>query len=759
MTETRIKISSILENQLPQFVLEEFPLALEFINQYYTSLDYSGGVNDILQNIDQYIKLDQLTNLVEYTYLKNDITFFDSTIEVDSTEGFPNSYGLLLIDSEIITYTSKTETSFLNCVRGFSGVTAYQNKKDELTFTESESDDHLAIQSETRTQVKNLSVLFLKEFLLKVKKQIAPGFENRTLNSELNQNLFLKQSIDFYSSKGTDNSFKILFKALYGENVEVIKPRDYIIKPSDAEYRVTLDLVIEPIQGDPELLQNLTLYQNENDFISQAQGTITNVERVIRSGKEYYNISLDYDYDKDIKFTGIVLGQFSVHPKTKTVSTITENSNTIEVDSTIGFPDSGNLIVNFEDEISINVSYSSKTYNQFLNCVGISREISENTEIKYDSYAYAIYNGEEIRVRILALLSELDSTSISNSSFCSKDDSVKIKTLGLDLKNQKYNNWFFNIPTKYNVMSISLLDKSDRTYSITTQNTHTFKVGDFLKLISSGNEYDGTVVSYTGDKKFSAKFGFGPVLNENFAYIAKKQLLKVQTLNYPEVNQYTSNVQNVYYDENEESLYVSSPSLPSYLNEPLEIQDQSFIIKGTRFFNGETLDIGSHKFYSGEAIFYQSTNNGSLGISTGIYYVKRVDNTKIKLAKSRENIFTNNFVTVNGSVTDFKLRLANFVNLDYSERKLKSQKLIRKISVPENTSETYETHPGKTGIFVNGVELLNYKSFDNVYYGKILNVIPTSEGNDYDVINPPKLTISDAIGFGATSHCSVVGSL
>ena len=57
MTETRIKISSIVENQLPQFVLEEFPLVSEFLSQYYISLESQGNVSDILQNIDNISKL------------------------------------------------------------------------------------------------------------------------------------------------------------------------------------------------------------------------------------------------------------------------------------------------------------------------------------------------------------------------------------------------------------------------------------------------------------------------------------------------------------------------------------------------------------------------------------------------------------------------------------------------------------------------------------------------------------------------------
>jgi hypothetical protein len=259
MRETRIKISSIIQNQLPEFVKEEFPLVSEFLSQYYISLESKGHTSDILQNIDQYIKVDNLTNLIESTKLSSNVTFFDTTINVESTLGFPDSYGLILIDSEIITYTSKTSTSFEGCIRGFNGTTSYEIK-DQLSFSETQAEEHIL-----STKVSNLSILFLKEFFKKVKKQITPGFEERELYADLNERLFVKQSIDFYSSKGTDNSFKILFGALYGQNVEVIRPRDYLIQPSSAQYRITSDLVVEKIEGNPEDLINTTLYQDETE--------------------------------------------------------------------------------------------------------------------------------------------------------------------------------------------------------------------------------------------------------------------------------------------------------------------------------------------------------------------------------------------------------------------------------------------------------------------------------------------------------------
>ena len=115
----------------------------------------------------------------------------------------------LEIDSEIITYTGVTTNTFTGCSRGFSGITSYRNptSQDELIFTNSGVSTH-----SSGSVVNNLSVIFLQEFLKKVKRQINPGFEERSLDDSVNERLFTKQVKDFYSSKGTDQSFEILFR-------------------------------------------------------------------------------------------------------------------------------------------------------------------------------------------------------------------------------------------------------------------------------------------------------------------------------------------------------------------------------------------------------------------------------------------------------------------------------------------------------------------------------------------------------------------
>ena len=68
---------------------------------------------------------------VEETYLNGAITASDTTITVNTTAGYVHA-GALLIGSEIITYTGKTDASFTGCTRGARGTTAAAHADDTL---------------------------------------------------------------------------------------------------------------------------------------------------------------------------------------------------------------------------------------------------------------------------------------------------------------------------------------------------------------------------------------------------------------------------------------------------------------------------------------------------------------------------------------------------------------------------------------------------------------------------------------------------
>ena len=129
MAVDRVKFQDIVENQFPRYVLEDFPLLPEFVKQYYKSQEYQGGTFDLIQNIDQYVKIDELFSLKSSTTLSGDLDYTATTIPTSAltnfTEGFPETNGLIKIDNEIIHYESISNNSFINCTRGFSGITTY----------------------------------------------------------------------------------------------------------------------------------------------------------------------------------------------------------------------------------------------------------------------------------------------------------------------------------------------------------------------------------------------------------------------------------------------------------------------------------------------------------------------------------------------------------------------------------------------------------------------------------------------------------
>lgn len=770
----RVRLSQVLYNQIPDFIEEDFPLFSEFLKEYYNSLESQGSTYDILTNIDKYIKLDVLADIQETTFLTQPVDFIDDTITVSSTYGFPNSYGLIKINNEIISYKSKNDTQFIDCIRGFVGVTSIE---DELVFEdESVIDSH----SSGRT-VSNLSVIFLKEFFKKLKKQIAPGFEERVLDPKVNSRLFYKQVNDLYTSKGSDTSFEILFSALYGTKAEIIRPSDFLIEPSSANFRKTSDLVIYYDGTDDltNILLNRTLYQNEeeSDLIS-AYGAITNVEKIQRGLKEYYIVSIDSDYNKDTNVSGSIFGDFVATPSTLVVEDIVQNLNStfptdIYVDSTIGFENSRSLDVYLTNGSKTSVVYGGKTSNQFTNAF-ITNDIPKGSLISSKRYGYVYDDNEQkINFRITNVLSDL---SPEKSSYFLEKDPIKFSSLGLPDKSVKSNNWIFNNTATYYIDFITK-ESGETTYTINLQGDFDLSNNDRFILSSEQNEsYTVRLISRTSIFTYLIVSESGPIKNYNIStknFKIQRKLNKANFLSFSESSTSLTDVSNVYRNANlDDKLFVFSSSLPSYSNERIGVNDKrvTFTLNVSKDRSDNTLlKVGPHSFYTGDAIIYRENASNRLNIQNGRYFVTVVDNTNIRLSNSLSNVFNDVYLEIYGNVTNNTLYYSDFFDIERILNTnnpfiLKDRKLVKLISDPVNDIETHTTIPGKLGILKNGVEILNYKSKNSVFYGSIENISILSPGSNYDVINPPNLVISDTIGgtqygVGATGNFIVSGSI
>ena len=321
--DKRIQVNTMIENQLPEFVVADFPNATEFLKQYYISQDFQGGVSDLITNFDQYLKVDNLVPevVVGVTTILAGISTTDTTITVPSTKGFPSEYGLLKIDDEIISYTGITSTTFTGCIRGFSGITGYNVgissslldiNQESLKFSDTVTSTHVSGSTLT-----NLSVLFLQEFFKKFKKSFLPGLENNDFASDLDVGNFAKFARSFYQSKGIEESIRILFKVLYGVEARILDLEGNLIKPSDAEFirrEVVVADLITPT-GEPQNLTGQTIFKSTD---TATNASVSEVEIIKRDGKNYYKIALFVGFsDRDL-----IEGVFNVPGNTKSLSNV-----------------------------------------------------------------------------------------------------------------------------------------------------------------------------------------------------------------------------------------------------------------------------------------------------------------------------------------------------------------------------------------------------------------------------------------------------
>ena len=767
--ESRVKVQQVIENQLPNFILDESPNTAEFLKQYYISQEYQGGPIDIAENLDQYLKLDNLTPevIVGFTELSTNISSSAGIVTVTSTKGFPQTYGLLKIDDEIITYTGITTNTFTGCIRGFSGVTNYHSNlnQEELVFSESISAFH-----NTGSSVQNLSSLFLKEFYKKLKYTFTPGLEEVDFVSNLNVGNFIKEARSFYQAKGTDESFRILFNVLYGVTPQVVNLEEFLIKPSSAEFIRREIVIAERISGDPSKLVGQTI-QKFNDENTSA--SISEIEPFTRNNIQYFKISLFIGYEE----VSAVLGNFTITPNTKTLKNVSVGSSVISVDSTIGFPEQGTIISG-----NNTITYTSKSINQFFGCTGITTQISSTDDIRSDEIYFGYENGDlnkKVELRLTGVLSKF--VQVSDTLNLEEGQIISVKNIG-DLiqnppQNKTYkeifaNSWIYNTGSRYEIENIN-------NYTLkSTIDRSSLKIGDQVEILERDTN---NVVSSSGAYISSIVFSENRVIIDDSGFSAESGVQydlrrKLNTANSTVVpiefgnNVILSDVQNLYTDGNEYA-YVASNSLPSGRVE----YDGNFTYKITKDIKTSvgvgTADVidgnytsivfqNSVPFITGDRIYYQPSGTPIVGLDTGDYYVQVLDpSNKIRLYSALSFVGTDSFLTFSNS--DFVNQTHKFTLYSQKSSIIGAQKLFKKFPLSESidTGNGELTLPGSIGMLINGVEIENYKSNDKVYYGPLESISVLSGGIGYDVINPPLIEVSTGTGSTALVQPVVSGSV
>ena len=780
--DKRIKVNTIIENQLPQFVLADFPKATDFFKQYYISQEYQGGASDLINNLTQYLKVDNLVPevVVGVTTASAGISTSDTTISVPSTKGFPSEYGLLKIDDEIISYTGITSTSFTGCIRGFSGVSGYNVgvssslidvNRDSLNF-----DDTVAAVHTSGSTVTNLSVLFLQEFFKKLKKTFLPGLENDKFDDDLDVGNFVKFARTFYQSKGVEESIKILFKVLYGVDTSIIDLEGNLIKPSDAEFIrrevVVADLIT--LDGDPQSLTGQTIFKSTD---TRTSASVSEVEIIKRDGKNYFKLALFVGFsDRDL-----IEGEFTIPGNTKIVNPVSIGASIIDVDSTVGFGTTGTVISGTN-----NIDYTSKTINQFFGCSGVNANISTSDNLRSNEVIFGYENGDldkKIELRITGVLSQL--VPITDINLINENERLFVKNVGEKIENDAdnykqifANSWIYNTSSRFEV------EIAGSTFKLKTKiDKSSLKLGDrfdILKRNTQTKEGSGVVASIdVGLNQITASniAGFTQISNQE--YDIRRIVEKVSSTGavLTEGNDnIIADTLNVYVDGNTDG-YVASNSLPSYdittnIIEETLTGSTSAGLDGFNALNQRYSFINfplsrSIKFIQGDEIVYQPDGGSFIGLDTGrTYFVDPVipsdpnqDITKIRIFNSNAQIGTANTVQVGPTTSTTDVH--RFVLKRHASRKIGPDKILRKIPLSQNlfVGSKHQPPTNDIGILIDGVQLRSPISDNQIFFGPLQSVELLNAGDGYDILNPPVIGIETSTGTGSAAEPIIEGNV
>ena len=116
MLKTANKISFLVDQQLPDFINEEYELFGKFVQKYYEQQELQGNPLDIIQNIQTYRDIDFYENnlLNQSTTIVGAVNSTDTTITVVDATSFPKNGGYFKVDDEICFYKSRTDLSLIH---------------------------------------------------------------------------------------------------------------------------------------------------------------------------------------------------------------------------------------------------------------------------------------------------------------------------------------------------------------------------------------------------------------------------------------------------------------------------------------------------------------------------------------------------------------------------------------------------------------------------------------------------------------------
>lgn len=424
-------ISTLIESQLPGFIVSEYENFSKFVEKYYEQLEIQGQPLDIISNVTKYhdINYYEKNLLNQFTELSSSISETDTTIVVEDATSFPEQNGYIKIGNEICFYKERTDTEFLEVSRGVSGNTTLGDLYESSKFVTTQAEPHY-----TNDTVYNVSNLFLYAFVKSFESQYLGGFPEAYLKGDVDKRVLIKNISDFYKAKGTDKSIKFIFNSIVSKSAEdtpeTYNPKDFTLKSSTSDWVSNYSIKAKILSGDvTKLIGTKVIQRTENSFASAI------IDAVNYGGSEgVFEIILS---------PNSVNGNFKIAAQTTLRTDISVNdtiNDRIDVYSTLGWNQKGELIINSE-----RISFLSKNVNQFI----ISGRSNPNTTHVVGTPVYsndvliASYEGGSATMLALGVLYNLN--VVNGNPYSNSGDKVQISESGFESTHPVIKaNWFLN---------------------------------------------------------------------------------------------------------------------------------------------------------------------------------------------------------------------------------------------------------------------------------------------------------------------------
>jgi len=243
------KISSLIQSQVPDFVVDDHPKFIQFLKTYYTFLEASELAVTSVETTDG-ILLETETNQ------NNQLLLDGSRIDSDRTQ--LDSGDKLLLESSAFGKFTRGETVTGQTSGATSTVLAedldngrlFISAQDKFIIGEtilgSSSTASAIVDNYKPNPVQTIQELLnfrdpdkvISNFLSNFRNEILNTIPN-TLVSGLNKRSLIKNVKSLYRTKGTNQGHQIFFRLLFGEESQTTYPRENLLRVSDGKWNTS----------------------------------------------------------------------------------------------------------------------------------------------------------------------------------------------------------------------------------------------------------------------------------------------------------------------------------------------------------------------------------------------------------------------------------------------------------------------------------------------------------------------------------------